>query len=232
MGAPVTSIMRLCHIIWESSILLKIVIQTGRITDETHKTCWGKIANVLSQKSVKLNRAYVWWSESESFSRFSWVRLFVTPWTVAHQAPLSMGFSRQEYWSGLPFPSPGDLPDPGIEPRSPLLKLDSLPSEPPGKPHMSDKHKQKEWNKPECYLWTGKNGRTSQTYNMNTTQIMYHLYATWPLPNSQINHSFSASYWWVSVVPRYPSFHLLERVSMCWLQITSACWVHLLLFSG
>ena len=48
----------------------------------------------------------------------SHVRLFVTPWTVAHQAPLSMGFSRQEYWSGLPFPSPGDLPDPGIEPVS------------------------------------------------------------------------------------------------------------------
>ena len=48
----------------------------------------------------------------------SCVRLFVTPWTVAHQVPLSMGFSRQGYWSGLPFPSPGDLPDPGIEPRS------------------------------------------------------------------------------------------------------------------
>ena len=48
-------------------------------------------------------------------SRFSGVQLFVTPWTVAHQAPLSMGFSRQEYWSGLPFPSPGDLPNPGIK---------------------------------------------------------------------------------------------------------------------
>ena len=51
-------------------------------------------------------------------SRFSRVGLFVTPWTIAHQAPLSMGFSRQEYWSGLPGPSPGDLPDPGIEPTS------------------------------------------------------------------------------------------------------------------
>ena len=51
----------------------------------------------------------------------SHVRLFETLWTVAPQAPLSMGFSRQEYWSGLPFPSPGDLPDPGIEPRSPAL---------------------------------------------------------------------------------------------------------------
>ena len=53
-----------------------------------------------------------------------------TPWTVAHQAPLSMGFFRQEYWSGLPFPSPGNLPDPGIESRSPVLQADSLPSEP------------------------------------------------------------------------------------------------------
>ena len=50
------------------------------------------------------------------------VRFFATPWTVAYQAPLSMGFSRQEYWSGLPFPSPGDLPNPGIEPRSPACK--------------------------------------------------------------------------------------------------------------
>ena len=62
----------------------------------------------------------------------SHVRLFVTPWTVAHQAPPSMEFSRQEYWSGLPFPSPGDLPNPGIEPGSPTLRADALPSEPPG----------------------------------------------------------------------------------------------------
>ena len=58
----------------------------------------------------------------------------VTPWTAARQAPLSMGFSRQEYWSGLPCPSPGDLPNPGIKPRSHALQADSLPSEPPGKP--------------------------------------------------------------------------------------------------
>ena len=57
------------------------------------------------------------------------VRLFVIPWTVACQAPLSMRFSRQEYRSGLPFPSPGDLPDPGIEPASPILQVDSLPNE-------------------------------------------------------------------------------------------------------
>ena len=62
------------------------------------------------------------------------VRLFATPWTVAHQTSPSMGFSRQEYWSGLPFPSTGDLPKPGIEPRSPALQADALTSEPPGKP--------------------------------------------------------------------------------------------------
>ena len=53
---------------------------------------------------------------------------------MAHQSPPSMGFFKQEYWSGLPFPSPGDLPNPGIKPRSPTLQADSLPSEPPGKP--------------------------------------------------------------------------------------------------
>ena len=62
------------------------------------------------------------------------VQLFVTPWTVARQAPLSMGLSRQEYWSGLPFPSPGDLPEPGIKPWSPALQAVSLLMEPPGKP--------------------------------------------------------------------------------------------------
>ena len=61
------------------------------------------------------------------------VRLLVTPRTAACQAPLSMGFSRQEYWSGLPFSSPGDLSNPGIKPRSPTLQADSLPAEPQGK---------------------------------------------------------------------------------------------------
>ena len=64
------------------------------------------------------------------------VQLFVISWTVAHQAPLSIGFSRQEHWSGLPFPSPGDLTDPGIEPMFPALQADSLPSVPPGKSNI------------------------------------------------------------------------------------------------
>ena len=71
---------------------------------------------------------------SSMLSRFSPVWLFGTPWTVTHQAPLCMGFLRPEYWSGLPFPSPGDRPDPGIEPRSPTLEAGALPSEPPGNP--------------------------------------------------------------------------------------------------
>ena len=67
-------------------------------------------------------------------SRFSRVQLFATPWNVAHQAPLTMECFRQEYWSGVPFPTPGDLPNPGIEPESPTFQVDALTSEPPGKP--------------------------------------------------------------------------------------------------
>ena len=63
--------------------------------------------------------------------------LFATLWTVAYKAPLSVEFSRQEYWRGLPIPSPGDLPDPGIEPRSPTLQADTLTSEPVRLPHVA-----------------------------------------------------------------------------------------------
>ena len=73
-------------------------------------------------------------SKVKSLSR---VRLFATPWTVAYQAPQSMGFSRQEYWSGLPFPSPADLPDPGIERKYPIWEADSLLSEPPYVPRKA-----------------------------------------------------------------------------------------------
>ena len=90
--------------------------------------CWpfGRRSGFLLHGS--LFRATVW---VKSLSR---VRLFATPWTVARQASLSMGFSRQEYWSGLPLPSPGYLPNPRIEPGSPALQADALSSEPPGKP--------------------------------------------------------------------------------------------------
>ena len=72
--------------------------------------------------------------KSEKVKLLSCVRLFVIPWTVVSQAPPCMGCSRHDYWSGLPSPSPGDLPDPGIKPGSPALQADALPSEPPGKP--------------------------------------------------------------------------------------------------
>ena len=67
------------------------------------------------------------------FAIYSRVQLFVTPWTITYQAPPTIGFSRQEHWSGVPFTSSGDLPDPGIKPGSPALQADALPSEPPGK---------------------------------------------------------------------------------------------------
>ena len=75
-------------------------------------------------------------SRMDQVSRGAVGILFATPWTAACQAPLSMEFSRQEYWSGLPFPSPGDLPDPGIKPGSSALQENSLPSESPVKPPM------------------------------------------------------------------------------------------------
>ena len=83
---------------------------------------------VTNQTSVYLRKLKV------KVKLLSRVRLFVTLWTVAYQASPSMGFSRQEYWSGLPFPSPGHLPHPGIEPQFPTLEADALTSEPPEKP--------------------------------------------------------------------------------------------------
>ena len=78
---------------------------------------------------------FCFWAEYVCYW-LSHVWLFVTLWIVAHPAPLSMGFSRQEYWSGLPVLSPGALPNPGIEPWSPKLQAVSLRSEPPGKPNV------------------------------------------------------------------------------------------------
>ena len=89
--------------------------------------------HTLTSDGIQQNK-YKKHHQFSSVQSLSRVPLFATPWTVTRQAPLSMGFSRQEYWSGLPFPSPGDLPDPGIKPRSPALQADALTSEPPGKP--------------------------------------------------------------------------------------------------
>ena len=97
-----------------------------------------KVLVIIPEKAMEIlcfssyiNLALEWKSKCYLLSR---VWLFVTPWTVASQVPLSTGFSWQELWSGLPFPSPRDLPNPGMKPRSPALQADSLLSEPPGKP--------------------------------------------------------------------------------------------------
>ena len=108
----------------------------------------------------------------------SHVRLFATPWTVAYQAPPSMGFSRQECWSGLPFPSPGDLPDPGIEPGSPTLQADTLPSKPPGNQTWDQIHV-------SCI------GR----------QILYH----WVIGEAPWHHVDSLKYSWTGVFTSWKS---------------------------
>ena len=90
----------------------------------------GRRTWVVSLKQHNHIRQCQWRVRVSVFSCLSYIWFFETLWTVAHQAPLSMGFSRQEYWSGVPCPPPGDLPDPGIEPASPLspaLQWDSLP---------------------------------------------------------------------------------------------------------
>ena len=100
----------------ESSLVLLVITKTLLQQHKKRLNTWTSPDGQYQQQLHSLSR--VW--------------LFATPWTVAHQASLSMGFSRQEYWSGLPFPSPGDLPDPGIKPKSPILQADALTSEPPG----------------------------------------------------------------------------------------------------
>ena len=89
---------------------------------------WGNWGSKFRQNLAKKEKVNV---------LLSHVQLFGTPWTVACQAPLSMGFSGQDYWSGLPSPSPGDLPDPGNAPGSLALQANSLPSDPSGKPKSS-----------------------------------------------------------------------------------------------
>ena len=85
--------------------------------DDRFTVCWSLLSNSVSQLCVQVTQPCVTPCD---------------PWTAARQVPLSMRFSRQEYWRGLPFPFPGDRPNPGVEPRSLTLQVDSLPSEPPG----------------------------------------------------------------------------------------------------
>ena len=108
------------------------------------------------------------------------VLLVLNPWTGARQAPLSMGFPRQEYWSGLPFPSPGNLPNPGIKPGSPALQADPLPSEPPGKPSwfINDSYSELPFQSPDFQLLEDKSQFLSIiiffTFFLCPTQVFMH----------------------------------------------------------
>ena len=116
---------------WE---LFRQQVSPMQQTEETLKSQPGK--GICSPKAMNtfVNNLLVPWRSEVEVKLLSHVRLFATPWTVAYQASQSMEFSRQDYWSGLPFASPEDLHDPGIEPTSPALQADALLSEPPGKP--------------------------------------------------------------------------------------------------
>ena len=101
------------------------------------------------------------------------------PWTVAQQAPLFMEFFRQEYWRGWPFPFPGDLPNPGIEPRSPALQADSLPSEPPGKPEVYKTCKERqvwliEWKKQSIETVPGEVQMCSVIFGGKINSVLCH----------------------------------------------------------
>ena len=116
------------HFYYKTVSLAIISSQNRSRISRTLKTCL--FVSLMKTHTLLLMRG----RKERKVKSLSRVQLFATPGTVAYQAPLSMGSSRREYWSGLPFPSPGDLLDPGIEPRSPALQADALPSEPPGKP--------------------------------------------------------------------------------------------------
>ena len=126
------------HRAWYSCFCFNFVIISTTYIPDWHQM---KFLAIISTYFWPVNLKHhfslgheVKWSEVKWVKSLSRVRLFATPWTVAYQAPPSMGFSRQEYRSELPFPSPGDLPDPGIELWSPAFQADALTSEPPGKP--------------------------------------------------------------------------------------------------
>ena len=123
-------------------------------------------------------------------SHFSPVRLFVILWTIDRQAPLPIGFSRQEYWSWLPCPPPGDLPNPAIEPRSPALLADSLPSEPPGKPNFCLFNRKDVNLYNSCCFWGCNELKTFEQQSGNVNQPFHKIY-------QNTKHSFSKSfYFW------------------------------------
>jgi len=112
------------------------ILQRSKLVKNLHTTVWLSLFTFREAKPM-YTHTYI------KICKWKWhsshAQLFVTPRTSAHQAPLSMGFSRQGYWSGSPFPSPGDLPDPGLKPWFPALQAVSLLTELPGKPKICRK---------------------------------------------------------------------------------------------
>ena len=145
----------------------------------------------------------------------SCVRLFVTPWTIAHQAPLSMEFSRQEYWSGLPFPSPGDLPYPGLKPRSPALQADTWPSEPPGNVlNFSKTGTNRNINNRNYHYWIHIPG--NRCYERHSI----HLISFTPLHNS-MKHPYH------HLVDDYSGSKRLSNLPMFTQLIQGRTWIHI-----
>ena len=119
----------------ESSDCLPMSLTDPSTTHVWNRLSDGQLRSELGPELLPKKQNIKFKHSQKKESSLSRVWLFETPWTVADQAPPSMGFSRQEYWSGLPFPSSGNLPDPGIELKSPAWQVDSLPLSHPGCPH-------------------------------------------------------------------------------------------------
>ena len=114
-----------------------------KVSKEKEAIVTNSCSTIMKEQNIKVSETSCWhWPEADAklpavlLNHYSCVRLFATPWTVAHQAPLSVEFSRQEHWSALPCPPPGDLPDPGTEPSFHSLQEDSLPLSYQGSPNF------------------------------------------------------------------------------------------------
>jgi len=158
---------RVCVCVWKEVCKGKTSITTVVKPRDTTSVKWSKWTSLVishikpspSQQDVTRKGRFSLWKsclrwkthptmkERKKVKPLSHVQLFATPWTAAHQAPPSMRFSRREYWSGVPLPSPGDLPDPGMEPGSLTLRADAWLSEPSGKPQTwgSDKSRPRDY---------------------------------------------------------------------------------------
>ena len=153
----------------------------------------------------------------QSLSR---ARLFATPWAAAHQAPLSARFSRQWYWNGLPFPSPGDLPNPGIEPRSPALQADSLPTELQGKPQSENESRSgvsnplqphglySPWNSPDENTRAGSLSLLQRIFPTHVSRIAGRFFTSWATVGFLLNFPTSFDplpYWYaLNVICYFP----------------------------